>query len=86
MHILWNFLIRVERFFGRASWLPFLDLVKLYWFGQGFLVYSESKRLKLTVTDMQGFHYAYGFVVLVRFLSGSICMIVSALLFSSVPI
>ena len=67
MHVLWNFLIRVKRLFGWPSWLPFLGLVELHRFRQAFIIYPKSKRLKVTVTDMQGFHNAYGFVVLIRF-------------------
>ncbi len=40
--------------------------IGLYRFGYGFLVYAESERLKLPVTDMNGFDHAYGLVLFIH--------------------
>ena len=51
--------------------------IGLYWFGHGFLVYAEGERLKLTVTDMDGFDHAYSLVLFVHFdLHDGFCFVV----------
>ena len=67
MYILWNLLVWIERSFGWSSSLLLFGQIGLYRFGHGFLVYAEGERLKLTVSDMDGFDHAYSFVLFVHF-------------------
>ena len=67
MYILWNLLVRIERSFGWSSGLLLFGQIELYRFGHGFLVYAESERFKLAVTDMDGFDHAYSLVLFVHF-------------------
>ena len=67
MYILRDFLVRFKRLFGWSSDLFLFGQIGLYQFGYGFLVYAESERLKLTVTDMDGFDHAYSLVLFIHF-------------------
>ena len=59
MYIFWNLLVRIERSFDWSSGLLLFGQLGPYRFGHGFLVYAESERFKLAVTDMDGFDHAY---------------------------
>ena len=67
MYILRNFLVRFKRLFCWSSDLFLFGQIALYQFGYGFFVYAESERLKLTVTDMEGFDHAYSLVLFIHF-------------------
>ena len=67
MYIFWNLLVRIERSFDWSSGLLLFGQIGPYRFGHGFLVYAESERFKLAVTDMDGFDHAYSLVLFVHF-------------------